>query len=227
MSGAEQWFNAGQSDNTNWQHQLDGSQDQRRNSHHVDIRLRGFQWGHCYVPVMVETDPIHTAALRAHELRFVHDQVQTVQPFEVGTTVTLTPATAQPGMIYHCAGIPHAMDCSRSVAWLLWISNRQDHGAPTEEGIEVLSAAPPSWSNPVVQVLLSPGDRQIYTTLQHIAPHGFPCLAELQQQDNGEQPRAVDSMAIDGAEHSTSETVKMPVTADLPTAMALTADTPP
>eukprot|EP01044_Picomonas_judraskeda_P002157 COSAG03_NODE_148_length_11571_cov_9.471583_3_plen_492_part_00 len=59
MISPEQWFRAGM-ENTEWCHQLDDKKDSRRHSNHSDIRLRGFQYGHCYVPVMLNADPIRT-----------------------------------------------------------------------------------------------------------------------------------------------------------------------
>jgi hypothetical protein len=131
----------------------------------------------------------------------------TETPYAEGITATLTHAAARVGIIYHCHSIPHVIMTECSAAWLLWISNRQDHSIPPDADQPVHTAVAPSWDNPVVKVLLAPGNQTVYTMLQHIVPHGFPCKVELQLESVGDNGADTENKMIGEPEQTgTTET---------------------
>ena len=71
-------------------------------------------------------------AVQDHELLYATQLLTRAQPYAAGTRTTLTAAVTQVGSVYHCYGVPSVLDGNRSAARLLWISDRQNHGAPLD-----------------------------------------------------------------------------------------------
>lgn len=135
-------------------------------------------------------------AVQDHELLHATQLLTRAQPYAAGTRTTLTAAVTQVGSVYHCYGVPSVLDGNRSAARLLWISDRQNHGAPLDTDT-VHTSAPAAWDNPVIRIAL-PGKDPVYTTLQHVAPQGYPCRVELEEMETTASSTALASMPDDG-----------------------------